>query len=86
MPYGTHFPSLGRRVHCVGAFACFFASLILETWKNVSFLSATVVSPASTMSEFLIKDEDLASLRGKVVVITGIPSHHFAGYTSFLFA
>lgn len=31
------------------------------------------------MSEFLIKDEDLATLKGKVVVLTGIPSRHFAG-------
>jgi hypothetical protein len=32
------------------------------------------------MSEFLIADEDLTNLKGKVVVLTGIQSRHFAGH------
>lgn len=51
----------------------FFASLLPRV-PEISFLflqSAASASQPSTMSEFLIQDEDLAGLKGKVVVLTG---------------
>lgn len=51
-----------------------FCFLAFQDFSRVVFFypsSAVSVSQPSAMSEFLIKDEDLASLKGKVVVLTG---------------
>jgi len=43
-----------------------------DSKKSLSiFQSASGVSYLSTMAEFLIKDEDLISLKGKLVIVTG---------------
>lgn len=54
-----------------------------ETAFDLSICQQRILSDLNTMSEFTIKDEDLTSLKGKVIVLTGTPLYyHIAGHLS----
>ena len=44
----------------------------LGMFNAASFNSSILIAPLNTMAEFIIEDKDLASLNGKVIIVTGM--------------
>ena len=44
----------------------------LGMFNAASFNSSILIASLNTMAEFIIEDKDLASLNGKVIIVTGM--------------